>query len=145
MAKRVTKAEKELRVSLVVNLLLRSATKSEILRFSAKSGWGLASRTIDDYIAEATQIIKEQGQKRRVNAFDRHLAQLHKLILLAYDKNDLNLVRNLLRDEADLLGLNQPDQLDINVNDTRTNEDRVNRIFELVEQVRPGGDRPLTQ
>lgn len=69
--KRITKAEKTLRVARVKELIIKGMTRREIIAYiAAKTDWKVASRTVDDYIAEAyaefklaSEVDKEQERK----------------------------------------------------------------------------------
>ena len=139
-----TQAERERRVEIVLKLVLSSTSYRDIVRYCA-SEWGVQSRAVDNYIAEARAAIKVSAAQHRESIFDNHIEQLRFLMAKAFSKGDLYLVRNLLKDQAELYGLNQPQELDINLNDARTNEERANQIFGLLGLADDSEDRPRTQ
>ena len=59
MAKgRTNKSEHEFRVNKVASLLSVGTVRSEIVRF-ASSEWGVSSRTVDSYMQDAREILKQ--------------------------------------------------------------------------------------
>lgn len=105
--KKATKAEVEERVTTVFTLMVRGATRDEILRHAAKE-WGLASRTVDDYVARATERLKAMAVVVRAEELGRARAQLHDL----YGKNmkvqDYKAALSVRKDLSELLGLYAP-------------------------------------
>jgi len=105
--KKATKAEVEERVTAVFTLTVRGATRDEILRHAAKE-WGLAPRTVDDYIARATDRLKALAVVVREEELGRARAQLHDL----YGKNmrtqDYKGALQVRKDLSELLGLYAP-------------------------------------
>lgn len=105
--KKATKAEVEERVTAVFTLMVRGATRDEILRHAAKE-WGLASRTVDDYVARATERLKAMAVVVRAEELGRARAQLHDL----YGKNmkvqDYKAALSVRKDLSELLGLYAP-------------------------------------
>jgi len=57
MARKSTAAEKEYRINRVARLLSNGAVRSEVLQYAA-SEWGVKTRTTDDYIAGARELLK---------------------------------------------------------------------------------------
>ena len=57
MARKSTAAEKEYRINRVARLLSNGAVRSEVLQYAA-SEWGVKTRTADDYIAAARDVLK---------------------------------------------------------------------------------------
>lgn len=105
--KKATKAEVEERVTAVFTLTVRGATRDEILRHAAKE-WGLAPRTVDDYIARATDRLKALAVVVREEELGRARAQLHDLYGKSMKVQDYKGALQVRKDLSELLGLYAP-------------------------------------
>lgn len=79
MGKKSTKAEIDARVSKVFELLLSGARRKDILQYAAKN-WNAASRSVDTYIARATDAILDYNETDREHHRAKSLARLEMLI-----------------------------------------------------------------
>ena len=78
MARKSTAAEKEYRINRVARLLSNGAVRSEVLQYAA-SEWGVKTRTTDDYIAAARDILKADWDIDRREFTAELLSQLASL------------------------------------------------------------------
>jgi len=58
--KRITAAEKELRISSIQDMLISGYRRSEILQNATIEAWGINARAIDEYIAQANIRIAQE-------------------------------------------------------------------------------------
>mgnify|MGYP000930120432 CR=1 FL=1 len=105
--KKATAAEIEERVTVVYTLLIRGASRDEILRHGAEK-WTLATRQMEDYLARATERLKALAAYVHEEELGRARAQLHDL----YGKNmkvqDYKAALQVRKDLSELLGLYAP-------------------------------------
>lgn len=111
---RITKAEKTKRVTEIVSLLLSGVSRGEILQYSANKGWGVAERTVDDYIAAANEEITAQAEDEIEAERGKMKMQLDDLYKRHMANKDFRGARLILRDRASLLGLDAPKKIDQN-------------------------------
>jgi hypothetical protein len=78
MGKKSTAAEKEYRTNRVARLLSNGAVRSEVLQYAA-SEWGVKTRTADDYIAAAREVLKADWDIDRRTFTAELLSQLASL------------------------------------------------------------------
>jgi len=107
IGKKASHAEIEERVTTVYTLLIRGASREEILRHGAEK-WTLATRQMEDYLARATERLKTLAAYVREEEIGRARAQLHDL----YGKNlkvqDYKSALAFRKDLSELLGLYAP-------------------------------------
>ena len=105
--KKATHAEIEERVTVVYTLLIRGASREEILRHGSET-WSLTTRQVEDYLSRATQRLKALAAYVREEEIGRARAQLHDL----YGKNmkvqDYKAALQVRKDLSELLGLYAP-------------------------------------
>ena len=103
-AKRVDRAEMAHRVDTVRRLKAGGATRSDVVQFAAAE-WGVAVRTVDNYIAHANkQIIEDFSLDRQQYTADL-LAVLHRVISEGQKTNQLGAVCNAIAQAAKLARL----------------------------------------
>ena len=78
MARKSTAAEKEYRINRVARLLSNGAVRSEVVQYAA-SEWGVKTRTADDYIAAARDVLKADWDIDRREFTAELLSQLASL------------------------------------------------------------------
>jgi len=78
MGKKATAAEMEYRVNRVARLLSNGAVRSEIIEYSRKE-WGVSRGSADNYIARATEILKNDWNIDRRTFTAELLSQLASL------------------------------------------------------------------
>lgn len=117
-----TAAEKAMRVNRVYELLLNGVSRAGIIRFFSEprkpdgtGGMGLAltDRTIDNYIAEATELLLVEGGSERSDDRKKTNARLEHLFARNMARGDLNGARLALADKRKLLGLDEPSKHEV--------------------------------
>ena len=116
--KQSTKAELSQRLTEVQSLILQGYTRHAILQYGSK--WNLSDRQIDDYIAQATALIKEINQASiqdnlavitsnlwdtfRSAKADKNLSEQHKVLMsIAKIKGlDLHTINHIIEDKREL-------------------------------------------
>jgi hypothetical protein len=124
--KRISAAEMALRVDEVFNLLLQGLGRRQVLRFVAdqRSGgisrqgeplpdWQVRNRQVDNYLAKATERLKESGKTQRDIEMGRAVARLNDLYAKSAARSDLRTCLSVQKDLTELLGLAAPNQLEI--------------------------------
>ena len=106
MAKKPTRAEKELRVNQVVRMLVNCASRSSIIRYAADE-WGVSGRTTDKYIAEARQILKKDADIDRHDYLASRLQTIDTIVQKALKSGQLSNAIGALKLQSELLGLNK--------------------------------------
>lgn len=106
--KRIGRAERELRISEVMRLLLEGQHRAEILQYIAKAGWGVSDRTADGYIAQATAAIEAEATIDRTAEFLRAKKRLENLYAVTMKKQDYGNARLALAELHKLLSLYMP-------------------------------------
>ncbi len=105
--RKATHAEIEERVTTVYTLVIRGASREEILRYGSET-WSLTTRQVEDYLARATKRLKDLAAFIREEEIGRARAQLHDL----YGKNlkvqDYKAALAVRKDLSELLGLYAP-------------------------------------
>jgi hypothetical protein len=99
-----TRAEIEARIGEVYKLLLRRDSYRTIVRYGSTK-WGVSSRQIDDYIAQARDRLREDATADRLDALAEHLALRKDLYNQAYKAKQWMTGFMILQDEAKLTGL----------------------------------------
>ena len=104
MANKPTKAEKKQRVVIIYELMLKHATRGEILQFSANR-WGVVERTADSYIAAAREMLYAETEGDADRNRRRILRELDYLYSEALRRHRVDTCLNIKREQAKLLGL----------------------------------------
>lgn len=99
-----TKAETQKRIRLVLEMLLQSTPKVDIVRFGVEN-WQVKERAIEDYITAAYAIMKELAKQEREEVFAENLTQRRYIKNKAIKAEDYRLAHEVLKDEAKLLNL----------------------------------------
>ena len=103
-AKKATKAIVITRISEIKDLLLKGKSRGVIQQFAATS-YNLTERVIDEYIARATQEIKEMSNTDRSTDLGILLERLYKMANDAEDKGDQKTASSILMNIAKLKSL----------------------------------------
>jgi hypothetical protein len=104
MAKKTTKAQKTKRIRIIYELMLLDTPRSDIIRYGSDN-WGVSSRTTENYIKAAYELIAEEAAKIQEDAMIFHLAQIKLLANKAIKDGDKRLFFDVIRDRAKLLDL----------------------------------------
>lgn len=111
---RSTAAETRERVNTVYSLILAGASRKQIVEYGQKQ-WNVSAAAIDGYTAKARQMFEEQSKFAVAERFGRALARLDELYKNAFHVKDYNLCRQIVRDEAALLGIGAPKRVDAKI------------------------------
>lgn len=136
MAKKTTKAQRAQRVQVVYELLLLDTPRGIIVRYCSNQ-WGVSSKTADNYVQSANDLIIEEGARIRKNAFEKHLAQRASIRRMALKEGDKRLAFDILKDETKLLDLYpSPTHKNLNIDLSELTNEQLERIA--------NGDDPLS-
>jgi len=115
---KANKAETEKRVTTVVDLLLDGLRRHEIYRFVSENeakgnlNWNVTTRQIDEYIAKASEIIRNYESDKREDKIKKAEQRLEKLLSRAISNKDLRLARLIIADIRTLFGLDAPSKFE---------------------------------
>ena len=113
-----TKAEKEKRVLDVQDVLLMGLRPKEIWRYLAeKKKLEVSQRTVDRYIAEATEQIIAAAETHREYELGRAKKRLDHLYQRNIAIQDFKAALAVVRETNELLGLRAPQQVDLTMAD----------------------------
>jgi hypothetical protein len=108
-----TNAELKRRVNTVSDLLLMGSSRAEILQYIAeKTPWGISERTIDDYIARATEAYRKVAEFHREEQLGKAIRRLEMLFLRAMKVQDFQRALATQRELNALLGLYAPTKME---------------------------------
>ena len=80
----------------------------EIFRYiSEKENWGVTKRTVENYVAQAKLLLKNEFQEYKKNAFENTYNNYIMLFKKAMQKNDTKLCLQIQDSMAKLFGLTQ--------------------------------------
>lgn len=96
------------RIEEILQIRLRGALWPDILQHATESGWGVGERQLRTYVARSDEMLADIIEEDREKMVKRHLGQRRVLYAHAFQAGDYNTARNVLKDEAELLGLNAP-------------------------------------
>ena len=132
---RATKALREQRIDAVVDLLIASGRRGNILNWIAQHGWGITERQADNYIALATERLGAAAHIDKTFELGRTVARLQVLFGKALAAGDLQLGLQCLRALAQLLGLNAASELELcgQLDVHADREELARRLAELYE------------
>lgn len=102
--KKATNAQIEERVTAVYGLLVRGATREEILRHGSAT-WSLTERQVEDYLSRATKRLEALAHYVREEELGRARAQLHDLYGRNMKVQDYKSALAVRKDLSELLGL----------------------------------------
>ena len=112
MAK-ATEAEKTERINKFIDLLLSGKTNVYMCQYAADK-WGVSSRQAYRYFHEAKKEVRKVVDIDRGEMVAQHRLHLAWLYGKAVEKRDYNCARLCMLDIAKLMGLNAPDEQNIN-------------------------------
>ena len=102
MARKSTNVEIDNRVNTVYDLLLRSYSRTQILRYAAEA-WGVKDRTAETYIQRARQLMQLDAELERPQWLAAAISRLAEYERRAADTNQLGVAIKALEDQARLL------------------------------------------
>lgn len=111
---RPTKAEIEVRVTEIFKLLMAGVQRHDIRRYVAeKVKWEVPERTLDRYVARATELIRASAAFDRNTELGRAISRLHDLYSRSYRVQDFKTCLTTQRELNELLGLYAPKRLEV--------------------------------
>ena len=106
-----SKAEHTIRITKIIELLTLGLSRAEIIRYdSEKTKWGVTTRTIDNYIALATEAIEAQSETKREYEIGKALERLESLYQRNMSIQDFKAALAVVKERSELLGLKAPKQ-----------------------------------
>lgn len=108
-----TDAEVERRIGEVFNLLVAGVRRREVLQFAASQGWDLKDRQVDNYIAAATEQIRNAASVDKAMELGRAIRRLHHLYQASQRIQDHKTSLAVARELTALLGLAAPSRMDL--------------------------------
>lgn len=115
MAKKSTKAEHNKRVKAVSNLLLRGASRADIVHYSAEN-WGIKERQAHQYIIDANKGFAETAAFSVDDQVGIAIDRLSRLYLYHLDAKDFRDALSVQKELNKLLGLYAPEKRDVTTN-----------------------------
>ena len=110
--KRITKAEKEIRVAKVATFLLNGMKRGDIWQYLTNPKneieWDISIRTLDRYIKDATAAIKESSQIDRDFEIGKSKGRLEILWQRNISIQDFKAALAVVKEVNNLFGLNEP-------------------------------------
>ena len=114
---KATDIEKEKRIDIVCELLIKGLTTSQMFRYvSEKTKWGISSRQLDNYISEAKQKIRNSDDNDKGFEIQRAKRRLEALYRKSEEIEDIRECRAIIETSAKLFGWNEADKIDVNAN-----------------------------
>ena len=105
---KATEIEKEKRIDIVCELLIKGLTTSQMFRYvSEKTKWGISSRQLDNYISEAKQKIRNSDDSDKGFEIHRAKRRLESLYRKSEEIEDLRECRAIIETSAKLFGWNE--------------------------------------
>lgn len=110
--KKATKVEMAQRLLAVYTMLLRDASRAEIIAH-AQENWGVGEDSADSYIFRVKGDLEKAFAAERSNEYQRHILMRRDLLRRTQNAGDLRLEHDILKDDAKLLGLYPAAQMDV--------------------------------
>ena len=106
--KRVTIAEIDDRVDLIVPLLVVGLARKDIHKYiKSRENWGVCVRSVDGYIRKAKNQIKRAAKYNRQHELGLSILRKEELFKRCINGGDYKTASLILRDKDDLLGLKE--------------------------------------
>lgn len=109
--KKSTEAQVALRVSEIVDILIKGGNRQDILQYAATS-WGIKERQTDTYISRAWELIEETTEKNRDRSINLAIKRYEDLYRRSHKVQDYRECRQIINDQVKLLGLAEPDKIE---------------------------------
>jgi hypothetical protein len=104
VSKRVSKAEKELRLARIVKMLSGGHTRKDIVDFG-KQSWNVSVSMMDKYMSQAWKEIEKLANYDKQQAFGKAISDLSELYRRALDNDDVSVALSVRKELSDLLGI----------------------------------------
>ncbi len=108
MGHKSTAAEVARRVDQIVTCLINGLTRSQMIQYGQKQGWGVGPASIDQYIASAKVIFAEIANTKREVETGKALARYDMLFARNMQVSDFRTALASEKARCELLGLNAP-------------------------------------
>jgi hypothetical protein len=137
------------RVEEILNLLLLGAVYVDIRRHAAEQKWGVCSRQLQRYIAQANKRIAAALDSNRGQLLAFHFSAHRALYARAMAVSDYGTAFRVLRDEGELFGLYPPKQTAVSLTPLQSepvetnDDDRLDGINALIARVGSRNGRPV--
>ena len=129
---KATDIEKEKRIDIVCELLIKGLTTSQMFRYvSEKTKWGISSRQLDNYISEAKQKIRNSDDNDKGFEIQRAKRRLESLYRKSEEIEDLRECRAIIETSSKLFGWNEAVKTineNINYNAGELTDERIDEI-----------------
>jgi len=102
---RGSKAQKAKRVHKIYQLILAGMDRESIILAGERLGWSVSVRTIDSYIAAATERLERASKPKEAEDLGKAKARLDALYGLAWQNGDVRGALAVVDKTCDLLGL----------------------------------------
>lgn len=135
MANKSTNAEIELRISTISEMVVKGYTRDKIIRY-ASAEWKVSERTTDTYLKKAWDKIHKSTNYDLKQEVTLQRARFEDLYSKNYNIQDYRECRQVLDSLAKLLGVNKPDQHEIDTNNKHSFEvtpEIVDKVFKAYE------------
>ena len=101
----------EQRIAKIMPMISFMSVQEIFLYISEKENWGVTKRTVENYVAQAKLLLKNEFQEYKKNAFENTYNNYVMLFKKAMQKNDTKLCLQIQDSMAKIFGLTQ--KLDI--------------------------------
>ena len=98
------------RVTRIYELLIAGYPRRKILQYAAESGWGVKSRQIEAYIAQANALLEADAEVLRSQELGKAVNRLNLLYFSSLKVQDYQRALAAQRELNKLLGLYAPEQ-----------------------------------
>lgn len=134
-------AESAKRTNDIYKMMLVGASRGDIIQFVAEK-WQLTESMADEYISKANEILQSKIEQSQDTEFNRALQRREMLFQKCMTVQDYKAALSVEIDRSKLLKLYPATKTDITIKDeSLTDEQRANRIAELLESARARRDR----
>ncbi len=99
------KATIQQRVNEILVIRLAGAEFPDIVQYASEKEWGVGERQLRNYLRQSDALLAESLETDRTKLINRHIAQRRALFARCMAVSDYSNARQVLKDEAELLGL----------------------------------------
>ena len=79
----------EFRIAAITSILAHGGVRSDCIRYASEQGWGVTTRTVENYIAKAREDIKSDWELERPQLIAQMLTRLQRYERKAEEKGEL--------------------------------------------------------
>lgn len=106
MANKATKAEIEIRLREIANMLIKGKNTTQIANYSSEK-WEISRKQTLTYIRRAEKVITQSVEKNVERDYSMAIQRYKDLYQKAYENNDLRLCRMIVKDLTELQELSK--------------------------------------